>query len=44
MASCHVGVNVTPPIMGHAQVICQTIPGAMIGAADPRSDGQAWGL
>jgi gamma-glutamyltranspeptidase len=30
--------------MGHAQVICQTISGAMIGAADPRSDGQAGGV
>jgi gamma-glutamyltranspeptidase len=27
--------------MGHAQVIRRTISGAMIGAADPRSDGQA---
>jgi gamma-glutamyltranspeptidase len=31
-------------LMGHAQVICQTISGAMIGAADPRSDGQAGGI
>jgi gamma-glutamyltranspeptidase/glutathione hydrolase len=31
-------------IMGHAQVICQTMSGAMIGAADPRSDGQAGGV
>jgi gamma-glutamyltranspeptidase/glutathione hydrolase len=31
-------------IMGHAQVICQTISGTMIGAADPRSDGQAGGV
>jgi gamma-glutamyltranspeptidase/glutathione hydrolase len=30
--------------MGHAQVICQTRSGAMIGAADPRSDGQAGGV
>jgi gamma-glutamyltranspeptidase len=31
-------------IMGHTQVICQTTSGAMIGAADPRSDGQAGGV
>jgi gamma-glutamyltranspeptidase len=31
-------------LMGHAQVVCQTISGVMIGAADPRSDGQAGGV
>lgn len=31
-------------LMGHAKVVCQTISGAMIGAADPRSDGQAGGV
>jgi gamma-glutamyltranspeptidase len=31
-------------LMGHAQVICQTMSGAMIGAADPRSDGQGGGI
>jgi gamma-glutamyltranspeptidase/glutathione hydrolase len=28
-------------LMGHAQVIRQSVSGTMIGAADPRSDGQA---
>jgi gamma-glutamyltranspeptidase/glutathione hydrolase len=30
--------------MGHAQAICQTTSGVMIGAADPRSDGLACGV
>ena len=37
-------IGASEEIMGHAQVIARTPGGELVGAADPRSDGQATGL